>query len=471
MVRNSFLRLLLSLILTLSFSGVLFGELQVEPGLVDFGRVPGGEVVSRRLTLANNGAEPLELSLSSSLPGLELTPQTLRLPPGGEAVVILTLVSDETGGEFSTPLIVSSREGDALVWLNGAREGSLATGAVPDKENPDRVDLYYSARCIECGELIADLKDRYGERLILHDTDGTGELAALFQRLQEKGAEIEGFPVLFAEGGVADGFAMIERFLDGSAGAAKSDGNRTGFRVSGMIPLLPLIGAGLLDGVNPCAFATLIFFVSLLVLNGRGRRSILVTGLSYGAGVLVSYYALGAGFLSIAGILPLRERLSSLLELALLLFLAVMAGISFRDYLLARKGRFGELTLRLSPAVHRRVHGLLRLAGGRLMSVPLTVLMSFLIGVLVALLELGCTGQVYLPAVGYILKVRGDASGYLYLLVYNLAFITPLLILLAAVVAGVSSRRLAAIFESGTATVRLLFFLLFLVLILLLVLL
>ncbi len=41
---------------------------------------------------------------------------------------------------------------------------------------------------------------------------------------------------------------------------------------------LAVVFAGLVDGLNPCAFATLIFFVSYLTLSGRRGREVLLVG-------------------------------------------------------------------------------------------------------------------------------------------------------------------------------------------------
>ena len=60
--------------------------------------------------------------------------------------------------------------------------------------------------------------------------------------------------------------------------------------------LLTLIGAGLFDGFNPCAFATVILFVSMLAAAGRDRRTILAIGISFIVAVFVTYYALGVAF-------------------------------------------------------------------------------------------------------------------------------------------------------------------------------
>ena len=53
--------------------------------------------------------------------------------------------------------------------------------------------------------------------------------------------------------------------------------------------------AGLIDGVNPCAFATILFFVSYLAVSRRQRREMLLVGGAFALGVFVTYFAVGLG--------------------------------------------------------------------------------------------------------------------------------------------------------------------------------
>ena len=55
--------------------------------------------------------------------------------------------------------------------------------------------------------------------------------------------------------------------------------------------------AGLLDGVNPCAFSAMVFLISALALAGRSKRTMLAIGLSYACGVFITYSLIGAGLL------------------------------------------------------------------------------------------------------------------------------------------------------------------------------
>ena len=65
---------------------------------------------------------------------------------------------------------------------------------------------------------------------------------------------------------------------------------------------------------------------------------------------------------------------------------------------------------------------------------------TFVTGFLVSLLEAVCTGQVYLPTITFVLKTtpaKVQAAGYLVL--YNVMFIVPLVVIFLCALAGVTS--------------------------------
>jgi hypothetical protein len=61
--------------------------------------------------------------------------------------------------------------------------------------------------------------------------------------------------------------------------------------------VLNIILAGFINGCNPCAFATLIFFISYLTMVGRKRREIFLVGMGFSATVFVTYLLIGLGIL------------------------------------------------------------------------------------------------------------------------------------------------------------------------------
>ena len=56
-----------------------------------------------------------------------------------------------------------------------------------------------------------------------------------------------------------------------------------------------IISAGLVDGINPCAFAVIVFFISFLTVYKYNRREILVVGVAYCVAVFLAYLLLGIG--------------------------------------------------------------------------------------------------------------------------------------------------------------------------------
>jgi cytochrome c biogenesis protein CcdA len=225
--------------------------------------------------------------------------------------------------------------------------------------------------------------------------------------------------------------------------------------------LLTVLGAGLLDGVNPCAFTTIIFFVSYLALMGRKGREVLLVGASFTAAVFLTYLLVGLGvlgFLQSLGVIKIFSRIIYLLA-ALLCFLLV--ALSLYDFYKIRQGRIGDISLKLPQALQRRVHQTIR----ERRNLPGFISATFVTGFFVSLLELACTGQVYLPTIIFVTGVpelRGHAVAYLIL--YNLMFILPLVIIFLLTFYGTASKQLTLFFRAKAGTVKLLTALLFAIL-------
>ena len=89
-------------------------------------------------------------------------------------------------------------------------------------------------------------------------------------------------------------------------------------------------------------------------------------------------------------------------------------------------------------------------------------LAAFVSGMVVSLLELACTGQVYLPTICFVVGVPAmRAHAVLYLGLYNLMFVVPLIVVFVLAYFGVSSGRLAEWTQRHVALVKLLISLLF----------
>lgn len=217
--------------------------------------------------------------------------------------------------------------------------------------------------------------------------------------------------------------------------------------------VLPVLLAGIIDGVNPCAFATMLFFLSWIFLKGGTRRRMLLAGSGFIAGIFLAYLAIGFGLFSLlrtAGKLALtRQVMRYLFSLMAMVFalLSLYDAVLFR-----RRGQGAPVLLKLPPVLSKHIHGAVRRSsyageGIELMLVP-TLAVT---GALVALLELACTGQIYFPTIAYMVQSGQGQNQVLWLLLYNFAFILPLTALFTAVLSGVAQQQIREWFSRNLA--------------------
>ncbi len=217
--------------------------------------------------------------------------------------------------------------------------------------------------------------------------------------------------------------------------------------------LLVVIGNGLIDGVNPCAFSVIIFFLSYLAFLGHNRREILAAGIFFTAANFLTYLAIG---IFLAGVIRFSEARSAAFTRALYgvtaALVLVAAALSLRDAIRCLQGRPKEMTLvlpeKLQSAIRRHITSRARFG--------LTAGAMAVLGGVVALISFPCTGQVYYPTILFGLhnlpQFRWGALGWL--LIYNLCFILPLVVVFLLVFFGVTSERITAVFRRHLAATK-----------------
>jgi cytochrome c biogenesis protein CcdA len=212
--------------------------------------------------------------------------------------------------------------------------------------------------------------------------------------------------------------------------------------------------AGLIDGLNPCAFATIIFLVSYLSFLGKQNREILTYGIIFTSGVFVAYILTGMGLM--AGLRQLSgfPLITKGIYLVIGIFAFVLGIVSFYDYIQFRRGQMAKMMLQLPMVLKKKVHGIIRV---QIRSPKAGFLGTFLLGFVIAITEVVCTGQVYLPTIGYIMTLPElRVHAFSYLVFYNVMFIVPLVGVFVAAFFGITSERMAAVTKKHTGTVRLL---------------
>jgi cytochrome c biogenesis protein CcdA/glutaredoxin len=215
---------------------------------------------------------------------------------------------------------------------------------------------------------------------------------------------------------------------------------------------LTIVAAGLVDGINPCAFATLIFFVSYLTLSGKTGKEVLFVGAAFTAGVFIAYLVIGLGLYQILELVgETLDVVARIVYIVTGLFCIFLAVISFLDYRKAKQGKVGDMLLNLPEPLRKRINATIR-KGRKSRNY---VLGAFGVGILISFLELACTGQVYLPTIIFVSSIPElRLRAIFFLILYNLLFIMPLVVIFVLVYFGTTSKDLTKFFEKNAATVK-----------------
>lgn len=179
-------------------------------------------------------------------------------------------------------------------------------------------------------------------------------------------------------------------------------------------PILPfVITAGLLDSINPCAIAILLIFIALLFTLKKNRSTILMMGFFYIAAVFVTYLAIGLGMLKVMNLFQVPH-----LVVKVLAGLVILVGlIGLKDYFFPAKFQILAIPLKARQFIAN-------------FATRATLPAAIIVGVLVAITEFPCSGAVYLATLGLISAKVTFIKGMGYLIVYNLMFVVPLIVIL-----------------------------------------
>jgi cytochrome c biogenesis protein CcdA len=203
-----------------------------------------------------------------------------------------------------------------------------------------------------------------------------------------------------------------------------------------MIPLVAI--TGFLDGIHPCAIAILILFVAFLLTLQRTFKNIFFHGLVFIFMIFLVYLGVGVGLFS--GIMFFgRHHFFAELGSWLLIFMGAMY---LKEYF------FPALPWRLKmPKFSRqRIESLLKKA-----TLPAVIIA----GILVGLCAIPCSGGIYVAITALLASKTTYFTGLLYLLLYNLMYVLPLIIILLLAANPLTLAKLAEFRQKHQRTEKL----------------
>ena len=356
-----------------------------------------------------------------------------------------------------------------------------------EKSAVSKLIIFYSINCHSCARVkngvIPGIKKEFKDRLEVEYLDiGDIENYKMLVGLQKKydpASTSNIIPVAYIEGKLLYGGVSIRNGLRKLIIESLGQKGIISHRLPSidLVPIfkefkpLVIIGAGLLDGVNPCAFTVIVFFISFLALQGYRRRELIAVGLTFITVVFITYLLIGLGIFGFLYRLEGFWLVSKIVNIAIGLLSIVLGIFALYDFFKFKKtGQTEGLALQLPRSIKDRIHSLIgmhyRVKGGQdtvqsKKHIIVLISSALVTGFLISLLESVCTGQIYLPTIVFILKTTYKLQGLAYLLLYNFMFIIPLLIIFLFALWGVTSDQFSKFLKEHLLTVKLLMAVLF----------
>ncbi|MDX9801470.1 MAG: cytochrome c biogenesis protein CcdA [Spirochaetia bacterium] len=350
------------------------------------------------------------------------------------------------------------------------------------------IDYYGEIGCSHCDTFIEKtiprLEEEHGVSISVNSFDILDP--AVYEkcetRLADNGYEFRYFPVVIVGNNIYQGESEIKKYLGReleyfrknsvylpriAPEAVPDRPKKISLSASGDYKSAAVVySAGLIDGINPCAFTVLLFFFSYLTLRKKLYADFIKSGVVFILAVFLTYILIGFGFYTLLSEAMDISMVRFAIKIAVTVMTLFFAGASFYDYLLFKKaGRDAgaastastsssastaskanaESLLKLPDFLARRIHEAVR---GRVKKNS-ALWGVFAAGVIVSVMELACTGQIYLPSIIYMLQKGDTGYGFILLLIYNTGFVLPVIAVFIILAAGYRAERINSFFQSN----------------------
>jgi len=177
-----------------------------------------------------------------------------------------------------------------------------------DRKIP-RLIVFHSPTCHRCieakNEILPEIAREFAGKIEIeyHDISNIEEYKLMLGLKEQYKSNIElSLPIFFLEGKFANGKGELKKNLRAlinyslsSLGRAKGAPEMDLVSYFQTFTPIAIIGAGLIDGINPCAFTVIVFFISFLALQGYRKRELIPIASSFILSVFLTYLLLGVG--------------------------------------------------------------------------------------------------------------------------------------------------------------------------------
>ncbi|MEI6426353.1 MAG: cytochrome c biogenesis CcdA family protein [Candidatus Absconditabacteria bacterium] len=203
-----------------------------------------------------------------------------------------------------------------------------------------------------------------------------------------------------------------------------------------------MLPAALSDSINPCAFAVMLLLLSSILTKHKSKRKTILAGLMFALAVFSTYLAMGIGLFS-----ALASTTNTTILKTVVGILGIVVGLAnLKDYFWYGKVFVMEVPFSWRPKMADLIDRVSSPWG------------AFFVGILVSLFLLPCSSGPYFTILGYLSSQSKALTdwGYIYLIVYNLIFVLPMVVVAVLVSFGFSTvDKLAKIKHMNTKLIHL----------------
>lgn len=369
----------------------------------------------------------------------------------------------------------------------------MASSAHAGRKSVTQMIYFFSPSCDHCMRVkavVMPLVEKHYSDVVevvykdITDVENYKELFELKHKYSDDEKTV--FPVMFIKGHFIDqrdiaakGDKVIFSFIreaTASEAAEKKNTLKTDiFAYFKKIKPLAVLSAGFIDGINPCSFTVIVFFLSFLAVQQYNHKTIVWAGSAFILACFITYVAIGLGLLAPLYAFKAFRPITQGVSVVIGLFSMLLGAAALYDaFMFLRTKNPEHSLLQLPKKIKDRIH---KLVGSEYRvtkegreaqmskSIPKIFLSALAIGFSVSILESVCTGQLYLPTIIFVLKTSPyKLQALAYLLAYNVMFILPICGIFVLALAGMTSQAFASVLKRYFFAIKIVMAVLFLLL-------
>ena len=327
------------------------------------------------------------------------------------------------------------------------------------QESQVKLQFYYSSNCGDCMQVLDLIEKNYVDNTSRYRDNLTVEIKDIaindtyFQQysaydapypfviISNMNETVETQPILEFDITVAYVNSVIDAFLEGNETPNISKNNedivRTPFgdiNISGLsLPFLTIVLGGL-DSFNPCAFFILIFLLNLLIFARSRRRMLLIGGVFiFFSGLLYMLFM----FILFETFILTRAYVTIITSVAGILALS-LGVINIKDFFFFKKGASLSIPDEKKPKLYKQMRNLVKNP-----KLTATLIGTIVLAGTVNFYELLCTLGLPLVYTRQLASYNlSTAAYYSYILLYNIVYVIPLIIIVLIFVITLGKRKL-----------------------------